>query len=147
LTRDWHRAHDLVQTTLEKVYVVWPRVHRADDPLAYARTVLVRQFVTEQRRAWRSRGAPSATPPDLPPHADQDDRTADRLDVRHALDLLAPRQRAVLLLRYLDDLPVAQVAELLGCSQGTVKSQTNAAMATLRRRLTTAPPTADGDRR
>jgi RNA polymerase sigma-70 factor (sigma-E family) len=140
LARDWHRAQDLVQVTMEKVYVVWPRVRRADDPFAYARTVLVRQFATEQRRAWRKREAVTSSLPEHSILPGLEDRTLDRIYLDDALDLLPPRQRAVLLLRYLEDLSISQVAILLGCSEGTVKSQSNAAMATLRRHLIPVEP-------
>lgn len=135
LCGDWHQADDLVQTTLVKLYVAWRRVHRsagADaNPHAYTRRILTRCYLDERRRPWRrehpadelaDRAAPAVPAEDL-------------LDLRAALDLLPPRQRATIVLRFWADASVAETAEALSCSEGTVKSQTARALATLRAHL------------
>jgi len=132
LSGDWYRADDLVQTTIEKMYDKWRRVRRADNVDAYARTILVRVFLSEQRSGWRSRVSVTADPPDAV-LAGPDPDTA--LDVRRALATVPPRQRAVLVLRFFADLSIEQTAELLGCSPGTVKSQTAHGLSALRRAL------------
>lgn len=131
-SRDWHRADDLVQETLERVYVRWRRVGDPDEPFAYARRTMLHLLLSEQRRMWRSRevtGGPVLE--QIGPDVDH----AGRMDMVDAVALLPPRQRVVVLLRYVEDLPVADVARLLSCSEGTVKSQAHAAMATLRHYL------------
>lgn len=130
--RDWHRADDLVQGTLERVFARWRHVHRTEDAFAYARTTMVRLLISENRRSWFRREISQGTMPEA--SADMPDTDA-RLDVLLAVGKLPSSQRAIILLRYVEDLSVADVATLLGSSEGTVKSQTNAAMASLRRLL------------
>jgi RNA polymerase sigma-70 factor (sigma-E family) len=119
LCGDWHTADDLVQTTFVRLYRAWPRI-RADTIDAYARRVLVNQFLT-RRRWWRE--SVTAQPPEMADPTDDTARVRDRMALHQTLATLSPRQRAVIVLRYLEDLPVAEVAELLGVSEGTVKSQ------------------------
>jgi RNA polymerase sigma-70 factor (sigma-E family) len=145
LSGDWHLAEDLVQETLAKLYVVWRRVKRRDEVDAYARKALLHAYIDNQRRPWRreqladgsvtkrseadEHGArPGGTAGD--PAQMGDPGVRQRL-----LDVLAevpPRQRAALVLRFWEDLSVEQVASLLNCSTGTVKSQTSKALAKLR---------------
>ncbi|MFC6887232.1 MULTISPECIES: SigE family RNA polymerase sigma factor [Actinomadura] len=133
LCHDPHRADDIVQTALTRLYVHWRRARGADDLDRYVRSILVRSFLNERRLAWVARvrltGAPADTP-GVPAEAVPDVET--RAVVRAALDRVPRRQRAVLVLRFLCDLPVAEVAEILGCSEGTVKSQTAHGLARLR---------------
>ncbi|MCK2236535.1 MULTISPECIES: SigE family RNA polymerase sigma factor [unclassified Crossiella] len=131
LCGDWHRAEDLTQTALIKLYKAWRRVELDGAVESYARQVLVRIVIEESRRFWR-REKITAELPDLPipesgPHV--------ALDVRRALDALPKRQRAVVVLRFWEDLPVQEVARLLGCSEGTVKSQSAKGLAALRKSL------------
>jgi RNA polymerase sigma-70 factor (sigma-E family) len=132
LCGDWDRGDDVVQRTLTDLYANWRKVKRADSPDAYLRTMLVRRFLDERRRRWSSVRLVEETP-DLPDTGQLDVTT--RMDVRAALARLAPRQRAVIVLRYYCDLSVAQTAEALGCGEGTVKSQTARALETLRGHL------------
>jgi RNA polymerase sigma-70 factor (sigma-E family) len=133
--RDPHRADDLVQSTLEKMYAAWPRVERVEDPGAYARTVLVRTLISEQRRRWWRAETSSADP-----HGEAGgssvalaaEAVETRLVVAEALARLPERQRLVVVLRFLEDLSVAAVAELLRCSEGTVKSTSHDAVKALR---------------
>jgi RNA polymerase sigma-70 factor (sigma-E family) len=131
LCGDWHQADDLVQTALVKLYVAWPRVRSQDQPDAYAHRILVRCFLDERRRPWR-RESPVEVLDDVKAAAHP---TEELLDLRAALARLPRRQRATLLMRYWLDASVAQTAEALGCSEGTVKSQTARAMSTLRELL------------
>ncbi|MFC9975403.1 SigE family RNA polymerase sigma factor [Spirillospora sp. NPDC127200] len=132
LCGDPHRADDLVQTALTRLYVHWRRARAADDLDRYTRRILVRSFLNERRLAWarvRLTGAPADVPhPAAPGPPDVETRE----EVRAALERVPPRQRAVLVLRFLCDLPVAEAAEVLGCSPGTVKSQTAHGLARLR---------------
>ncbi|WP_028654298.1 SigE family RNA polymerase sigma factor [Nocardioides sp. J54] len=126
LTGDAHAAEDLVQTALVKVVGRWRRIQA--DPEPYVRTVLGRESVNRwRRRRWRE-----VTTDQLPEAVGREDGTVDRLDLRAALDRLAPRQRAVLVLRYYEDLTEAQTAEVLGIAVGTVKSHARDALARLR---------------
>ncbi|MEV0151877.1 MULTISPECIES: SigE family RNA polymerase sigma factor [unclassified Nonomuraea] len=132
LCQDWHRADDLVQTAITRLYVKWRRARAADDLDAYVRVILVRVFLAEQRGGWFSRVRVTHAPPaDL---AERDDRDL-ALDLRRALAAVPPRQRATLVLRFHCDLSVVQTAQVLGCSTGTVKSQTARGLAALREKL------------
>lgn len=132
LCQDWHGADDLVQVTATQLFTQWPRAARMDNVDAYVRTILVRAFLGDRRSTWFRR---VRLPGSL---ADRPAVTADQdavLDVRGALAALPPRQRATLVLRYYCDLDVEQAAIALGCSAGTVKSQTSKGLASLRRVL------------
>ena len=131
LTGDPHRAADLVQDALEKTLLSWDRIIRKDDPEGYVRRAIVNRHVSVWRRTRRERLV--ADTPDRPhegarPHDDE---------LWAALATLPPRQRAVLVLRYYEDLSEADTAAVLGCSVGTVKSQAFRALAKLRDRATT----------
>jgi RNA polymerase sigma-70 factor (sigma-E family) len=131
LTGNEADAQDLVQTALAKVWSRWPRVVRKDAPEAYVRRVMLSTFLTWTRRRWRAE-APTAV---VPERADPRDEFAEadaRGSVQTALRGLPPRQRAVIVLRFFDDLTEAQAADVLSCSVGTVKSQSTKALANLR---------------
>jgi RNA polymerase sigma-70 factor (sigma-E family) len=132
LCGDEHRADDLVQQALVQLYVHWRRARAVEHLDRYVRKILVRVHLDERRRAW-SRVRLVDTPPDIPQPAGSE--VEDRTVLRAALARVPPRQRAVLVLRFLCDLPVDEVAETLGCSAGTVKSQTSHGLAALRRLL------------
>jgi RNA polymerase sigma-70 factor (sigma-E family) len=131
LTGDWALAEDLVQTTLVRAWPRWERILRRDDPEIYVRKVMVNTWSTWIRRRWRGE-KPAA---DVPEHAATGDMATEvtvRVAVRSALSSLTRRQRAVLVLRVFDDLSEAQVAEVLDCPVGTVKSTMSRALAQLR---------------
>ncbi|WIX80263.1 SigE family RNA polymerase sigma factor [Amycolatopsis carbonis] len=132
LCGDWHRAEDLTQAALLKLYLAWPRLSRHDSLDAYARKIVLRTFLAENRRSRWKRERLTDAPPDVPT---TDAETEHDMLVRQALAVLAPRQRAVLVLRYFEDLSVDETAAALGCSTGTVKSQAARGLATLRNRL------------
>jgi len=121
LTGDWALAEDLVQTALARSWPRWERIRRRDDPEFYVRRVMVNTWASWSRRRWRGE-RPSATVPDGRAPGDLAAEVSVRLAVRAALRSLTARQRAVLVLRVFDDLTEAQVAHVLGCSVGTVKS-------------------------
>jgi RNA polymerase sigma-70 factor (sigma-E family) len=144
LCGDRHQAEDLVQETLAKVYVRWHRRlgGRIENPAAYAQTALVRTFLSARRR--RSSG-------ELPyadvPEATQQDRSIDtelQLDVAEALAGLAPADRAVLVLRFLEDRSVSETADALGVSAGAVRNRSMRALDRLRPLLDPAIPTPGG---
>jgi RNA polymerase sigma-70 factor (sigma-E family) len=144
LCRNWHDADDLVQTVLSQLCQHWHRAAGADSTDAYVRGILVREFVRGRRTAWARRVSVTDRPPEIrAPAADLD----ALLDLQAALAVLAPRQRAVLVLRYYCDLDVTQTAQALGCAPGTVKSQTAKALATLRRTLAHSSESVITDRR
>ena len=132
LCGDSQRADDLLQATLTTLYVHWGRVRAATHPDAYARAVLVREFIHERRSVWVRRVSLSGRVADSPATAVDQDAV---LDLRAAVAALPARQRATLVLRFYCDLNVDQSAEILRCSPGTVKSQTAKALATVRRTL------------
>ncbi len=126
LTGDHHEAEDLVQRTLVKAVAVWPRI--ADRPEPYVRRVMVHDNISRWRRRPARERLVEAVPDRLHPEADH----ATRLTLQGALARLTPKQRAVLVLRFYDDLTEVQTAELLGVGLGTVKSQTRHALRRLR---------------
>ncbi len=136
LCGDWHLAEDLVQTTLYKMYGAWPRIRGTDRPVSYARQTLTRCWLDERRRPWRRSERRTGTLPEVvDPAADpaaHQQRSGLRAELAAALDQLAPRQRAVLVLRYFCELPVAETARELRCSEGTVRSQAARALTALR---------------
>jgi RNA polymerase sigma-70 factor (sigma-E family) len=131
LTNDWALAEDLVQTALARAWPRWGRISQRDDPEFYVRRVMVNTWATWWRRKWRGERATAAVP-EGPARGDVAADVAVRMAVRDALDSLTRRQRAVLVLRIFDDLSEAQVADLLGCPLGTVKSAMSRALARLR---------------
>lgn len=131
LTGDEAAAQDLVQTALVKTWTRWSRIVRQDAPEAYVRRVMMSTFLSWTRRLSRRELLVEL----VPERADPRDDVADvelRSPVHRALCALPPRQRAVIVLRYFDDLTEAQTATVLGCSVGTVKSQNAKALAKLR---------------
>jgi RNA polymerase sigma-70 factor (sigma-E family) len=132
LCGDAHRGDDIVQTAVTALYTQWRRVRAAGNLDAYVRRTVVNAFLRERRLRW-SRVALTDRLPDRP--AVDEQPVDEHIEVRAALRRLPPRQQAVLVLRFLCDLPVAEVAALLGCAEGTVKSQTSDGLATLRKIL------------
>jgi RNA polymerase sigma-70 factor (sigma-E family) len=138
LAGDPHRGDDLVQQAITRLYTHWRRASRAENLDAYVYKILLRAFLDERRRGWakvRLRGAPDPEPVDSPVTGDPAGHVADQLLLREALATLPPRQRAVLVLRFLADRSVEEAADILGVGPGTVKSQTHAGLNALRRLL------------
>jgi len=131
LTGDWGLAEDLVQTALVRSWPRWELIRRRDDPEIYVRRVMFNTWATWRRRRWRGEQATGSVPESVAP-GDVAMEVAVRIGVRTALESLTERQRAVVVLRVFDDLTEAQVAQVLGCAVGTVKSTMSQAMAKLR---------------
>lgn len=130
LCGDWHLAEDLTQTTYAKVYAAWRKVSRANNPVAYTRSMLVNTYLSH-RRLKRSGERPSD---DLPETLYDGDPTV-RLVLLDALRELDPKDRAVVVLRYWEDRSVAETAHALGTTEGAVRTRTTRATAKLRDRL------------
>ena len=135
LCGDWHLAEDLTQTAFTNLYRVWNRIERHDVLDQYARRVLLRAFLDQRRRPWRREVPAGSDRTDLDT-ATWEDRGADERMVLSTMLLRLPkRRRAVLVLRFWADLSVEQVAEILDCPIGTIKSQTARGLADLRELL------------
>lgn len=131
LTGDWFTAQDLVQVSLAKTWPRWARLLRRDDPEVYVRRVMINTYATWRRRRWHGERPTEVLPERAlveAGYAEVDQREA----LRSALSALPRRQRAVIVLRYFDDLTEQQTATVMGCAVGTVKSTAARALATLR---------------
>jgi len=131
ISRDHHHAEDAVQAALAKAYVRWRRIARTERPEAYVRRMVVNEVLSWRRRA-SSGELPSGALPE-PAAAAPAESLAESDAMWSAIGLLPARQRAVLVLRYYEQLSEAEIAETLGIRPGTVKSQCSAALANLRR--------------
>jgi RNA polymerase sigma-70 factor (sigma-E family) len=131
LTHDRELAEDLLQTSLSKAWFAWDRMR--SDPEPYVRRILVTTYASWWRRRWRGEQPTGDLPEAAPPHdGGHAERSATRHDLWTAMGRLPRRQRAVIVLRYFEDLTEAQTAAVLDCSVGTVKSQTARALVRLR---------------
>ncbi len=129
LCGDWHTADDLVQTTFVKLYGHWRRV-RSGAVDAYTRRILINSYLSHRRNLRREH-----VTPDVPELAAPGELPDPSREIARALAALPARQRAVVVLRHLEDLSVTEVADLLGIAEGTVKSQTARGVAALREAL------------
>jgi RNA polymerase sigma-70 factor (sigma-E family) len=125
-------AEDLLQGALERAYRRWGRICRSGDPERYVRRILANSSTDRWRRLGRRRERPLPDDGSGPITGDHAEEVADRDFLLRALAALAPRQRAVLVLRYYCDLPEAEIADALGCTAGTVRSQASRGLARLR---------------
>jgi RNA polymerase sigma-70 factor (sigma-E family) len=125
LTHDHALAEDLLQTSLTKAWFSWKRIHGEPEP--YVRKILVNTYATWWRRKWNGEH-----PTDELPERVTEEPSAEPTDLWTAMERLPRRMRAVVVLRYFEDLTEAQTADALGCSVGTVKSQASKALAKLR---------------
>ena len=145
LTGDAHLAEDLLQTVLARTWPKWGRI-AAENPEAYVRKAMVNTYASWWRRKWRGE-VPHGELPERPapenPYADVDLEQA----LAAAIRALPVRQRAVVVLRYFEDLCVTETAEVLGCTEGTVKSQASKALRALRTRLPASVTVPEGGAR
>ncbi|MFN7150364.1 MAG: SigE family RNA polymerase sigma factor [Microthrixaceae bacterium] len=132
ISGDVGQAEDAVQSALAKAYASWHRMSSTRSPQAYVRRMAVNEVLSVRRRSWW-KAERSGHVPDVTVSGSTEQEVVDRAELWERLIALAPRQRAVLVLRYYEDLSEQQIAEVLGCSRGTVKSQASDALATLRR--------------
>jgi RNA polymerase sigma-70 factor (sigma-E family) len=130
LTGDLGHAEDVAQSAFARACASWPRVRRSGNPEAYIRQIVI----NEHRNRFRKRRVAERLTSSPPEHgtADVTRESDERSDLIAALQHLAPRQRAVIVLRYWMDMTEAEAAAALNCSVGTVKSQASRALATLR---------------
>jgi RNA polymerase sigma-70 factor (sigma-E family) len=145
LTGDRHTAEDLVQTSLAKLYLSWDKVQKRELIDGYVRRIMVNEHNSLWRRAWKRREVTTDTVPD---HTGVTDRPDDGTSAAlwEFVQTLPRKQRAVVVLRFYEDMSEADVAALLGISVGTVKSQSSRALAALRERVHTQPMLArDGE--
>lgn len=131
LTGDWGLAQDLVQTALVNTWPRWELIRWRDDPEVYVRRVMVNTWASWRRRKWRGERVTEVLP-DRPAPGDVAADVAVRIAIQAALASLTTRQRAVLVRRVFDDLTEVQVAQVLTCAVGTVKSTMSQALAKLR---------------
>ncbi|MDF5751895.1 SigE family RNA polymerase sigma factor [Spongiactinospora sp. TRM90649] len=129
LVRDWDLAEDLVQTALAKAWVAWRRIE--GDPDRYVYRIIVNTHASWWRRRWRGE-VPTEILPDQADPRDLAGEVSDQAALWDAIGALSPRQRSVIVLHYLEGRTLAQVADLVGCSLGTVKTQLSRALARLR---------------
>jgi RNA polymerase sigma-70 factor (sigma-E family) len=125
LTHDHALAEDLLQASLAKAWFSWKRIHGEPEP--YVRKILVNTYASWWRRKWNGE-----QPTEVLPERAAPETTPEPTDLWTAMEHLPRRMRAVIVLRYFEDLTEAQTADVLGCSVGTVKSQTSKALAKLR---------------
>ncbi|MER7003794.1 SigE family RNA polymerase sigma factor [Dactylosporangium sp. NPDC000555] len=130
---NWHLAEDITSTVLTKLFETWRKSRLVENLDAYVRRMLVRAVIDETRRPWR-RERPAQYPLDTVGHA-PDEGVVDRMVLREALARMPARRRAVLVLRFVEELSVEETAAAMGCSTGTVKSQTARGLATMRELL------------
>lgn len=147
LTGDRHQAEDVLQTALAKLYLSWDRVHQRNAVDAYVRRILVNENISSWRRGWRRREVVAERLPEPSATEDRyDDGTGAAL--WQVVQTLPAKARAVVVLRYYEQLSEAEVADVLGISTGTVKSQCHRALATLRERVPGhLDPATDGNSR
>jgi RNA polymerase sigma-70 factor (sigma-E family) len=134
LTGDRHQAEDVLQTSLAKLYLAWDRVQDRDSVDAYVRRIMVNENNSVWRRGWKKREHATDVVPEGSPHVDAYDEGASAA-LWDVVQTLPKKARAVVVLRYYEQLTEAETAELLGISVGTVKSQASRALAALRERM------------
>ncbi|HEU5036931.1 MAG TPA: SigE family RNA polymerase sigma factor [Nocardioides sp.] len=135
-------AEDALQAAFARVFASWRRISSVDHPEAYVRRMVVNEIIGDRRRGWWRRERPTAEPDQAGAAGrvqSPEVGVADRQAVWAAVRALPVRQRAVIVLRYYEDLSEREIAEVLGCSPGTVKSQASAALANLRRNAAVLP--------
>jgi RNA polymerase sigma-70 factor (sigma-E family) len=137
MSGDWHSADDLVQDTLTVMYANWPRVARGTNVDGYANRVLVHKFIDDRRRPWRRERVVDVVPESLDEGAARAFAEVEGRDalLGAALDALPAGQRAVMVLRFTDDLSVAEIARLMDLPSGTVKSRLSRATEAIRAHL------------
>ncbi|MDQ3402435.1 MAG: SigE family RNA polymerase sigma factor [Actinomycetota bacterium] len=132
LCGDWHRADDLTQTAFVALHRRWRKIRDRKALDAYVRRSVVRAMIDETRRPWRRERYVETMPDVASSDGEVGNAVATRSTLLDGLSRVPPRQRAVLVLRFLEGLDVTATAEALKCSEGTVKSQTSRGLTALR---------------
>jgi RNA polymerase sigma-70 factor (sigma-E family) len=132
---DWHQAEDIVSTAMVKLYTSWRRAREVEHVDAYVRRIVIRVYLDEQRRPWRRERPTEVLPEPIYPGSAGDGQAAHRTDLRRLLAQMPARQRAVLVLRFYDDMSVAQTADAMRLSVTATKSLTIRALSSIRRLL------------
>ena len=132
LTGDPHLAQDVVQETMVRAHVHWRRVQRADLPDRYVKRMVTNTYLGWRRGGWFRRSVPVADVPELGSVPDPAESSAVREELWQRLATLPPRQRAAVVLRFYEDLDDTEIADVLGCSVSTVRSQISRALTALR---------------
>lgn len=140
LTGEHHAAEDLVQATLARTFAAWRRIRDREAIDAYVRRTMLNEHASWWRRAWRRMERTTDSVPERPTHVPVIESSEAEEHLWTAVQGLPPRQRAVVVLRYYEDLSEAEIANVLGCSRGTVKSTSSRALAKLRERLGATRP-------
>ncbi|MEU2994799.1 SigE family RNA polymerase sigma factor [Streptomyces griseoincarnatus] len=135
LVGDWFTADDLVQQTLIVLYRRWERLEQHDALSGYARTVMVRLFISERRAHRWTRELLHDSPPDSQPAPEEAARVGDRIMLLGVLATLTPKQRSLVYLRYWEDLSIEETAQIMDCSPATVRSSASRTLRILRQRL------------
>jgi len=135
LTSDLHSAEDLVQIALAKAYLSWGKLRDPRAVDAYVRRIMINEHTSWWRRAWRHRERSTDVLPEKPGNELDPAQFSERDQMWELVQTLPPRQRATVVLRFYEDMSEADIAQVLTCSIGTVKSQTSRALTTLRGRL------------
>jgi len=138
LTGDRHAAEDLVQTALAKLYLSWDKVQKRNLIDGYVRRIMVNENSSLWRRAWKRKEIPTDEIPEVNAATDHHDH-GEKSALWEFVQTLPRRQRAVIVLRFYEDLSDGETAEILGISVGTVKSQASRALASMRERVSTQP--------
>jgi RNA polymerase sigma-70 factor (sigma-E family) len=134
LTGDRHQAEDVLQTSLAKLYLAWNKVNDRSSVDAYVRRIMVNENNSLWRRGWKKREYAAEVLPEGDPHHDAYDEGLGSA-LWEVVQSLPPKARAVVVLRYYEQLSEAETADVLGISVGTVKSQCSRALASLRERV------------
>ncbi|SHN46994.1 SigE family RNA polymerase sigma factor [Cryptosporangium aurantiacum] len=136
LTGDYHLAEDVLQEALAKVHGRWSRIADAERPTAYVQKAILRQYLSWRRRRSSTETPVAAAPEAFAPGSDHAEEFAQRDSLWHALEELPRQQRAVLVLRFYEDLDDAEISRLVGCSVTTVRSHASRGLARLRATIT-----------
>ena len=134
LTQDSHAAEDAVQSALAEAFRHWRRISRTDHPDAYVRRMITNTYLGSRRRRWSKEQPSGLSPDDGAFLSDHGESVAGQDEARRALGALAPRARAILVLRYYADLDDSDISKILNISQSTVRATASRALAALRGR-------------
>jgi RNA polymerase sigma-70 factor (sigma-E family) len=140
LTQDSHAAEDIVQSALAEAFRHWRRISRTEHPDSYVRRMITNTYLGSKRRRWSKEQPSGLSPGEGDSFVDHAESVVGQDEARTVLAVLAPRARAILVLRYYDDLDDLEISKILNISQSTVRATASRALAALRARQTTDKP-------